>query len=297
MLILMGAATIVITFILALFIMGVLENLRQRGMLNKVFQIEKIKHGPVQYIDGFISKANIRKHIPFFSSPILILICIILFLVSSFNIYKFTRYVPSAFVLGSLIAAVPFFALDYMARYNAEKIRMKLAGFISVLNRWCLVKEDIFYAFEKSVDSGIGEPLATYINETVIQVNRGVDPSIALNMLQGKVDNHQFRDFIQNIKQNVKHRGNIVMLLNNLEIQFYKVEEEYNRRKISGYKDKILIYFIMVAVWIIGFIFLKINTQVEHFYTTTTTGKLLFTLFSVLYTSGAYFALKNTSFH
>ncbi len=174
-------------------------------------------------------------------------------------------------VLGSLYFAVPFYILVLYGHKHAERIRIKLAGFISVLNRWCLVKEDIFYAFEKSVDSGIGEPLATYISETVIQVNRGVDPSTALNMLQNKVDNTQFKDFIQNIKQNVRHRGNIVMLLNNLEMQFYKVEEEYNRRKISGYKDKILIYFIMVSVGITGFVFLKINTG-EYFYTATSTG-------------------------
>ena len=31
----------------------------------------------------------------------------------------------------------------------------------------------------------------------------------ALSILQMKVDNYQFRDFIINIKQNVKHRGDI----------------------------------------------------------------------------------------
>ena len=70
----------------------------------------------------------------------------------------------------------------------------------------------------------------------IIQVNRGVEPLEAISMLEMKVDNPQFRDFIVNIKQNVKHRGEIRKLLSNLEEQFYKIEEEYNRRKILTYK-------------------------------------------------------------
>ncbi|NMB96765.1 MAG: hypothetical protein GYA02_09175 [Clostridiaceae bacterium] len=237
---------------------------------------------------NLIEKSNIKSYIPFANFYLLSTCSLAIFIVSFQVIYKITLFIPSAIILCSLAALAPIFILDIMAKYNSEKVRKKLAGFISVLNRWCTVKEDIFYAFEKSIESGIGEPLRTYIRDMIIQVNRGVEPLEAISMLEMKVDNPQFRDFIVNIKQNVKHRGEIRKLLSNLEEQFYKIEEEYNRRKISTYKDRLIIYFIMVLVLIVGYTFLRINPQVEQFYLTTHVGKLLLMIFCVLYALGFY---------
>jgi len=245
---------------------------------------------------NLIDKSNIKNYIPFANVYLLIVCSIIIFITSFRVIYKITLFIPSAIILCSLIALTPIFILDIMAKYNSEKVRKKLAGFISVLNRWCTVKEDIFYAFEKSIESGIGEPLRTYIRDMIIQVNRGVEPLEAISMLEMKVDNPQFRDFIVNIKQNVKHRGEIRKLLSNLEEQFYKIEEEYNRRKISTYKDRVIIYFIMALVLIVGYAFLNINPQVKHFYLSTNMGKLLMMAFCVLYALGFYLTVGITKF-
>ena len=66
----------------------------------------------------------------------------------------------------------------------------------------------------------------------VIQVRRGIKPEDALDILRMKVNNPQFGDFIINIKQNVKHRGDTKS-----SFQYgravLQMEEEYNRRKIS----------------------------------------------------------------
>lgn len=245
---------------------------------------------------NLIDKSNIKNYIPFANFYLLIACSVIIFIASFKIVYKITLFVPSAIILCSLTALTPVFILDIMTKYNSEKVRRKLAGFVSVLNRWCAVKEDIFYAFEKSVESGIGEPLRTYIRDMIIQVNRGVEPLEAISMLEMKVDNPQFKDFIVNIKQNVKHRGDIRKLLSNMEEQFYKIEEEYNRRKISTYKDRIIIYFIMALVLIVGYAFLNINPQVKHFYLTTNIGKLLLMFFCVLYAIGFYLTVGITKF-
>ena len=240
---------------------------------------------------NLIEKSNIKSYISFASFYSLLLCCIVIFIIAFFLIYKTTLFVPSAIIISVLISLTPVFILDILAKYNSEKVRRKLAGFISILNRWCAVKEDIFYAFEKSLDSGIGEPLETYVRDMLVQASRGVDPLEALNMLLMKVDSSQFKDFIINIKQNVKHRGDIRKLLTNLEEQFYKIEEECNRRKISTYKDRITIYFIMVMVLVVGYTFLKINPQVEQFYLSTYQGKIILMFFSILYALGFYITL------
>jgi Flp pilus assembly protein TadB len=251
----------------------------RRNISGKMDAIEKVE----LYLIG---RSNIKKYISFMNFYVLIFISIIIFAVVFNPVNKILRFIPSTIVICFLISMIPFFILDLMGRYNSEKIRKKLAGFISILSRWCTVKEDIFYAFEKSIDSGLGEPLNTFIKETVIQVNRGIQPSEALDILQMKVDNSQFKDFILNIKKSIEHRGDIVKLLTNLENQFYKIEEEYNRRKISTYKDRVMIYLIMFGVLITAYFFIKLNPDVEAFYLETVEGKLLLTLFSMLYATG-----------
>lgn len=243
-----------------------------------------------------IDKSNIRHYIPFINFYTLLMVMLIIFVVIFKPVYEILLFLPSTIVICSIFSMIPVLILDLMARYNSEKVRRKLAEFISVLNRWCAVRDDIFYAFDKSVDSGLGEPLKTFVRDMVIQVNRGIEPVEALEILQMKVDNSQFRDFIINIKQNLKYRGDIRKLLTNMEDQFYKIEEEYNRRRISTYRDRLTIYFVMFAVLLIGYSFLKFNPQVEEFYLGTFTGKTLLTFFSLLYISGLYLTFGITRF-
>ena len=235
-----------------------------------------------------VDKSNIRHYLPFMNFNVLVFAIIALFILLLRPLYNILMFLPSAVIISFLFSLTPVFILDLMARYNSEIVRRKLAEFISVLNRWCSVREDIFYAFEKAVDSGIGEPLKTFVRDMVIQVKRGIEPTEALEMLQLKVDNIQFRDFVINIKQNIKYRGDILKLLSNLENQFYKIEEEYNRRRISTYKDRMLTYFVMFAVLFTAFCFIKSNPQIESFYIFTLQGKALLTLFSILYAAGIY---------
>lgn len=243
-----------------------------------------------------IDKSNIRHYIPIMNFNMLFVICACIFLAALKPVYKIVYFVPTTLIVSLLFSLVPLLILDIMGRYNSEKIRKRLAEFISVLNRWCAVKEDIFYAFEKSLDSGIGEPLRTFIRDMTIQVKRGIDPLEALEILHFKVDNTQFRDFVVNVKQNIKSRGDIRKLLTNLESQFYKIEEEYNRRKISTYRDRLLLYIVMFAVLFVGYSFFKSNPQVENFYLGTTFGKSLLMLFTVLYALGLYMSMRITRF-
>jgi len=243
-----------------------------------------------------INKSNIRRYIPFFNVHVLTFLCLAIFTAVFQPVYKMLYFIPSTAVVCALVSLIPVFALDILGRYNSEKIRRRLADFIAVLNRWCAVKEDIFYAFEKSVGSGIGEPLNTFIKEMTIQVKRGIDPVEALELLQMKVDNAQFKDFIVNIKQSVRSAGDIRKLLSNLEAQFYKIEEEYNRRKISLYKDRLALYVAMFAVLFIGFYFLRHNPEVREYYLGTLESKSLFALLSMLYAAGAFLSTRIDKF-
>lgn len=239
----------------------------------------------------YIEKSNIRHYVPFFNIYLLLAMMGVIFALVLKPVLSLLDFFPTALLISLFISLLPFFGLDLLARYNSEMVRKKLSEFISVLNRWCSVREDIIYAFEKSLGSGIGEPLQTFIRDMVIQVNRGMDPEEAFDILQMKVDNPQFKDFILNIKLSVRHRGDIIKLLSNLENQFYRIDEEYNRRRISTYKDRALIYFIMFAVLALAFMFIRFSVQVGEFYLHTVEGKLLLMVFSGMYALGFYLTM------
>jgi len=265
--------------------------------IRKYLRTINLKVSLVERIEiAVIDKSNIRYYIPFLNFYSLAASCLAIFVITFRPIYGMLLFLPSTVIICLLFSLAPILVLDLMGRYNSERVRRKLAEFVSVLNRWCAVKEDIFYAFEKSVESNIGMPLRTFIRDMVIQVERGIEPLDALDILQMKVNNTQFKDFVVNIKQSIRHRGDLRKLLANLENQFYKIEEEYNRRKISTYRDRLLIYCIMFAVLFIGYYFLKINPRVESFYLATIQGKSLLTLFTIFYAAGFYLSFRITKF-
>lgn len=242
-----------------------------------------------------IDKSNIRKYIPFMSFYVLIAVSGAIFIATFSIVYRVIYFIPTTAVICGIFAAIPFMALDLLSKHNSEIVRRKLADYISILLRWCAVRDNIFFAFEKSIDSGIGEPLRSYIRDMTIQVKRGMEPVQALEILQLKVDNELFKDFTLNIKQCIRNQGNIVKLLSNMEEQFYSIEKEYHRRNISTYKDRLLIIGTMLVVLIIGYVFLQ-TPQINAYYLGTVQGKLLLMLFAFLYTAGFIQFTKVTKF-
>ena len=308
--------SILLVFADVVLAMAVARNINFKGNILRLFEwceqggsarkLSRIKRDDLETAGGmnllerlellYIEKSNIRHYIPVMNIYILIILIILLFLAVYRPVNNLLRFIPSSVVISGIISTVPLFALDLLSRYNSEAVRKRLSEFISVLNRWCSVKEDMMYAFEKSLNSNVGEPLQTFIRDMVIQVNGGMDTSDALDMLQLKVDNPQFRDFIVNIKLSLRHRGDIIKLLTNLENQFYKIDEEYNRRRISTYKDRLLIYFIMVAVLVTAYFFMSFTPQIGEFYLRTPEGKLLLMVFCGMYALGLYLAAGITKF-
>jgi len=261
---------------------------RLKRQVKKYTRTVSVKMSLVDKIELLlIDKSNIRKYIPFMNFYILILNSTILFVISYLFIYRFLRFSVSSLIISSLAFFMPFIILELMGVYNSEFLRRKLGYFISILREWIDVKEDIVYAFEKSIPALV-EPLRSYIRDLTIQVRRGMDPQDALTILQMKIGNPQFTDFLLNIKQNIKYRGNMKVLLSNMEEQFYKLEQEFNRRKISTFWDRIYIIMAMIFVIMVAYMLIKSNPKALNYYTNTTPGKLLLTFFAILYAAGFY---------
>lgn len=256
------------------------------------------KKGFIERIEiNLIHRTNVNKRFRYIqiNAYILLTIMSIIFVFSIKPIYRMVNWLPTAVVISTIISMVPVVILEIIGRINSQKTAQQLAGFITILNRWCSVKEDIFYAFERSIES-LDDPLKTYIAEMVIQIKSGIDPEIALDILQIKVNNEQFTEFIINIKQNIKSRGDTKKLLTNMESQFYKMKNEMDRRKISTLTDRVVIYIIMGLVFVIAAVILRYSPEGREYYLYTEQGKILLAIFSLVYAAGVYLTMKITQF-
>lgn len=169
---------------------------------------------------------------------------------------------------------------------NAETIRKQQIEIVSTLNRWYQVKEDLIFAFEKTAESEIGEPSKTLINEFIIRVNGGLDIDIALKMLSDSYEDISFKYFLKQIAFNMKYKGNTGELLDILETQMIKVEEEYTRRKISTGRDRRIISVIFGMCPLLGVITMLFYPSASYFYFHTKAGFLTLLITGLLYFAG-----------
>jgi Flp pilus assembly protein TadB len=252
------------------------------------FEKMDIKYIDKSNIKSYYSKISIF-HILAISA---VIVCII------FYIFEGVFKSPfSSAMMGSVSGLIPFVVLDIMGKHNSQKIRRYLPDFIAILYRWSLVREDLVYSFEKSLDSGIREPLRTYVREMITQINRGMEVEMALEIMEYKVDNEHFTTFINNVKFAYKSRGNIPNLLKKLEGESYKLEEEFNRRKISTFRDRIIISVCLVLVLIFTYLFMKLNPDAMKFYTVNTVGRGLMVFFAILYFLAFWISTGITKFN
>lgn len=257
-----------------------------------IFKLSFLERLEIRYVD----KPNIRKVVFFANIYVVLGVAAFILLSVTMLVYMYLYHLPSSLCIGILSSAIVFVGLDMVTKYNTEKIRKQMAIWIATLNRWVDIKEDVSYILDKSV-LGTPEPLKSHIKECVIQMNTGINKYEALDILSSKIDSEQFKDFVLNLKQTLKHRGNLKALLNNLEEEFYMLEEEYARRKITTFSSRLRTYVLMAFVLIVGFAFLNMNLEVRAFYMETDTGKLLLTLFFGMYFLAFLISTKVTNFN
>jgi len=80
------------------------------------------------------------------------------------------------------------------------------------------------------------------------RVRGGMEIGQALDLFQDTLDHENLRDLITAIRFNFRHRGNLPALLESLEVQLHKIEEEYNRRRLSNARDLSLTLLILALV-------------------------------------------------
>lgn len=149
---------------------------------------------------------------------------------------------------------------------NDEKARKQQLELVSMLNRWYQVKEDMLYAFEKCGESTIGEPTRGYVKDFIARIKGGLNIDTALELFADSYSNKEFKNFATQIRFNMKYRGNTGELLDNLESQFSRIDEEYTRRKIESSKDRLYLYGIFLFTPVITAIVFAMNPSARSLF-------------------------------
>jgi hypothetical protein len=137
---------------------------------------------------------------------------------------------------------------------KSSQIRQQTLQLASDLARWCQVRGDLLYAFEKSVEGGLEQPLRSVVSDFITRVRGGMAIEQALDLLQKAVEDDSFQDLVLSMRFNFRHRGDLPVLLEHLEWQLSRIEEEYTRRKLSHDRDRKITAGILVMVPLIAII-------------------------------------------
>ena len=108
----------------------------------------------------------------------------------------------------------------------------------------------------------------------------------ALALFQANSDQEQFQDFVVAIRFNFRYRGNIAALMDTLELQMNRIEEEFIRRRISSSRDRSLSIGIMVASPLLYLLILLKNPLNRAFFMDTVLGGLTLAIAALAYLTG-----------
>jgi Flp pilus assembly protein TadB len=147
---------------------------------------------------------------------------------------------------------------------------------VSLLCRWCQVREDLIYAIGKCKSAGLADPVGQALADLDTRVKGGMPIEQALDLMQGAVQQEQFSDLVTAIRFNFRYRGDLPALLEHLEWQLNKIEEEYDRRRISNSRDRQLTLAILLIVPFFLLGRLAASAEVRNILLGQTAGILLF---------------------
>lgn len=257
-----------------------------------VYNLNFISNMELKYI--YRSNLNhLSKHINIYT---LILFSIALAMSIFYVLLQFLRLWLPAMIIALIFFFVPFIIIELICKKNSFAVRQQYMNFISYLNRWITINDNILYGIEKTIESGIGKPLDRYLEDFLRQVRLGMNISEALEILRLKANNSSFTVFVYNIQQVLKSRGDVPNLIMNLEYEAYKLEEEYTRRKLSTYGERIIVNVTYLVVLFTGYYMLNTNKVIAEFYLRTTVGKYLIVLFSLLFFLAFILTIKMSKF-
>ncbi len=187
-----------------------------------------------------------------------ILLCIVLFILSSMLFLPILKLPILTFLFCIPIACIPIFLLMFLCDLYEENIEKNLISYIIQLKNQAKISNDIIYCFKNTVDY-LKSPLSMYIKVFLFQIEQGVNISTAFDELKQKVDLDRFRQLINNMESCYINGGNLYNLLEKTQSVFLKLQNERNKRNEDTLSARIVLIILIIISIFIYFRFINFN--------------------------------------
>ncbi len=204
-------------------------------------------------------------------------------------------------IINSLIAAIAvailpviglYFIIDITERYREDREMKQITFFLMSMAKWGGVKNDLVYCLKKTSETGIEKPLGNMISTTLGRIYGGMTPSSAFGLLEKESYSEDLRYLVKNIRFAADKGGNLQRLFKGMEEQYFKIDEEYFKRKISTLRDRTAVYITIFMVIATGMWFIGSNPIASTFYLNTLNGNLLLAVFVLVFGAGIMIMMK-----
>lgn len=220
------------------------------------------------------------------------LICCTVYAVSSITLNLIVHSVIAALAIGLLPVIGLYSVIDLTERYREDMEIKQISFFLMTMAKWSGIKNDLVYCLKKTKETDMKNPIGAMINTTLGRIYGGMTPVAAFSLLEKESRSEDMRYLVKNIRFSAEKGGSLQMLFKGMEEQYFKIDEEFFKRKISTLRDRIAVYITIFLVIGTGIWFIGSNPAASMFYMKTINGNLLLAAFTMVFGAGIMVMIK-----
>ena len=224
------------------------EQRQQIELLKRQFYVQVSKKNRyIEYLRLLINKSTINTKFKIVTPFVIILLnaasSLIFYLISA----KTISIIYSNIIFLIFGFLVPQIFLKMIIILKGSKVDKMLIDFMNILINFLSVKNDIVYAIENSVKYA-SDPIKTFLEKFVFEVQHGVPPYTALVNLGKSVENEQFKFLCKALSLCNKTSGKYLQITSKAKDLYIKTYEKDLERKNEALKSSFgLIGMVIIA--------------------------------------------------
>ncbi len=222
----------------------------------------------------------------------LMIICVTIYGISVVSITLSLQNLLASLMISVLPSLFPFIIFDIYKKYQTNKEQQQVTSLVMVLSKWSLLKNDLIYCLKKASYSDLKNPVKAKIQTAYLRINTGMAIDQALNLLEEEAFGENLKYLVKNIRFSAKKGGDLSALFKSTEEQYFAIDEELFKRKISSFRDQITIYCLMLFVIVMAVWFISNDSRVMAFYFGTGMGQNFIGLFCLMYALATLLVVK-----
>lgn len=219
-------------------------------------------------------------------------ICFSVFIVSVLVFNLMLKNIPASIALSIIPSFCLYGANDLFNGFKADKEAGQITYFLMTMAKWSAVRNDMVFCLRKTVEAGMEKPIGTLTEKTLGRIQGGMDIGKAFSLLERESHSEDLRYLSRSIGFASEKGGNLQNLFTGMEKQYFRIDEEIFRRKISTVRDRSAVYITVLSVIVTAFWFLLKNPTAGEFYLETALGNYIMIAFSVVFAGALLFMVR-----